>query len=76
MMFRGFYSDEQGGFRPLRAPPSVSKRKLKTIQNVLFISKNMVTARSCALDLMVCARSLGMRSITVRSSVAHEIERT
>ena len=40
MTFRGFYSDEQGGFRPLRAPPSVSKRKLKTIQNVLFISKN------------------------------------
>ena len=29
MTFRGFYSDEQGGFRPLRAPLSVSKRKLK-----------------------------------------------
>jgi hypothetical protein len=25
MTFRGFYSDEQGGFRPQGAPPSVSK---------------------------------------------------
>ena len=24
-MFKGFYSDEQEGFRPLRAPQSVSK---------------------------------------------------
>ena len=29
MTFRGFYSDKQGGFRPLRVPPSVSKRKWK-----------------------------------------------
>ena len=27
MTFRGFYSDEHGGFRPLRAPLSISKRK-------------------------------------------------
>jgi hypothetical protein len=26
MTFRGFYSDEEGGFRPQGAPPSVSKR--------------------------------------------------
>ena len=29
MTFKGFYSDEQGGLRPLRAPPSVSKCGLK-----------------------------------------------
>ena len=29
MTFRGFYSDEQGRLKPLRAPPSVSKCKTK-----------------------------------------------
>ena len=47
MTFRGFYSDEQGGFRTLRAPPSVSKRKKKMkIHNVLFIDKIKCAVRS------------------------------
>ena len=52
MKFRGLYSDEQGGFRPLRAPRSISKRKkqMKYI-NVLFIDKHK------------CAARLGVRSI-------------
>jgi hypothetical protein len=40
MTFRGFYSNEQGGFRPQGAPPSVSKRKkYKKRGKVLFIDK-------------------------------------
>ena len=39
-MFKGFYSDEQGGFRPLRAPPSVSKRKKNEItQGLIYRQK-------------------------------------
>ena len=40
MTFRGFYSDEQGGFRSLRAPPSVSKRKKnKNTQGPIYRQK-------------------------------------
>ena len=47
MTFRGFYSDEQGGFRPLRVPPSISKRKKKMkYTQGLFISKIKCAAKS------------------------------
>jgi hypothetical protein len=38
MTFRRFYSDEQGGFRPQGAPPSVSKHEgLFTRERGIFI---------------------------------------
>jgi hypothetical protein len=51
MTFRGFYSDEQEGFRPQGALPSVSKRKkYKKRGKVLFIDKINRAARSGVLS--------------------------
>jgi hypothetical protein len=67
MTFRRVYSEEQRGFRPLKAPPNV---RLQINNEVLFIDKVSV------LPSQGCARLQVVRSIVVHLIARCVLNRT